>query len=142
MKAIDAAVALIADRTTGLVVSGPRELTALANGQSLPRTCIVQAVPGPPLYDEPSRLVTYTVRCYGDTDDEALGTYDALLAGLHDAHGDPLHGIAVRGTWWLLAAALGTPGSPGPDPEGGKFPVVLATVRLHWATQELTVTQP
>lgn len=136
MKAIDAAVALIEDRTTGLVVSGPRELTALVKGQRLPRTCIVQAVPGAPLYDEPTRLVTYTVRCYGATNDEALAAYDALDEALHDADGDPLHGLAVRDTWWLLSAAVGTPGGPERDPEA-RFPVVMTTAALHWGQREL-----
>lgn len=133
--AIDAAIQLLAGRMAGVAVSGPRDLTAVPAG-AMPRTCIVQAVPGPPLYDEPSRLVTYTVRCYGATNDEALGAFGVLVAAVRTPLG-PLTGALVAGKWWLLSAALGTPGGPERDPEA-RCPVVYSTLALHWGADALT----
>ena len=128
----DAAIALLAPRMPGVAVSGPRDLTPIAVGEPI---CIVQAPPGPPLYDEPSRVVTYTVRCYGATGDDAQAAFDALDAATRTAHG-PLCGVAVDGRWWLLSAGLGTPGTPIWDPEARRW-LVVSTLALHWGADEL-----
>lgn len=131
------AVAFLFARAGGtLAVSGPRDLPTREQVGTLEPCLIVQAAGGPNPLSPPQRQVLYTVRCYGDSDDDALAVYGAFQAALMDDLAQPISNQLVGGKWWLYRGESGGPAGPDKDPDAD-WAVVVSTATMVWSMLEV-----
>lgn len=129
-------IAFLRARAVGVVVSGPRNDLPI-NPSPLPPTCIVQASPGSPDFDNPIKVVTYTLRVYAMSNDAVLAAANIVDDAFYESEVDPVTGLAV-GAMWMISASLGSFGGPEIDPVA-KWPVLIATAQVDWAGRQLEV---